>query len=64
MSLLQKFTRNFPLANDFNALAAKLMKPIEDYPTKEETYYVWEIKDWAQLLKEEKSDHQNLNVGI
>ena len=40
------------------------MKPIEDYPTKEETYYVWEIKDWAQLLKEEKSDHQNLNVGI
>ena len=29
-----KVTRNFPLANDFNALAAKLMKPIEDYPTK------------------------------
>lgn len=59
----KKFTRNFPLANDFNALAAKLMKPIEDYPTKEETYYVWEIKDWAQLLKEEKVRSPKFKCG-
>lgn len=32
--------KTYPLANDFDALAAKLMKPIEDYPVEESTLCV------------------------
>lgn len=42
-----------PPANDFENLSKRLMKGVPDYPIAEETYHVWEIKDWTGL-KEEK----------
>ncbi|CAK7891229.1 ubiquitin carboxyl-terminal hydrolase 15 [[Candida] anglica] len=42
-----------PKANNFKDLAKRLMKPIPDYPILEETWNVWEIKDWNSL-KEDK----------
>lgn len=35
-----------PAANEYNDLAKRLMKPLPDYPIKEQTYNVWEITDW------------------
>lgn len=55
--------KTYPLANDFDALAAKLMKPIEDYPVEESTHYVWEIKDWALLLKQDKVRSPTFKCG-
>ena len=42
-----------PPANRFPEMASRLMRPVPDYPIKEETYNVWEIKDWNGL-KEDK----------
>ncbi|CAK9439700.1 uncharacterized protein LODBEIA_P38000 [Lodderomyces beijingensis] len=44
----------YPDANEFDALAKKLMKPIPDYPVADQTHFVWEIKDWASFSKEMK----------
>ncbi|EGW32749.1 uncharacterized protein SPAPADRAFT_54773 [Spathaspora passalidarum NRRL Y-27907] len=49
-------------ANDFAAIAAKTMKPVQDYPIKDETHYVWEIKDWNSL-KEEKVRSPKFKCG-
>lgn len=51
-----------PPANEFAALAKRLMKPIPDYPVKEETHHVWEIKDWAGL-KEDKVAGPRFSCG-
>ncbi|RLV91497.1 Ubiquitin carboxyl-terminal hydrolase 15 [Spathaspora sp. JA1] len=40
------------LANDFASVGAKAMKPVQDYPVKDEAHYVWEIKDWNSLREE------------
>lgn len=42
------------LATDFDNLAKRLMKPLPDYPVKDEAHFVWEIKDWNALRKEDK----------
>lgn len=42
------------LATDFENVSKRLMKPVPDYPVKDESYVVWEIKDWNALRKEEK----------
>lgn len=44
-------SNNIP-ALDFKTAASKLMKPIPDYPVKDQTHYVWEIKDWASMTDE------------
>ncbi|KAK6884573.1 Ubiquitin carboxyl-terminal hydrolase 15 [Candida tropicalis] len=53
----------YPLANEFEDLAAKLMKPIDDYPIKDEAHYVWEIKDWHSILKEDKVRSPRFKCG-
>ncbi|EMG49350.1 Ubiquitin carboxyl-terminal hydrolase [Candida maltosa Xu316] len=53
----------YPLANDFNHLASKLMKPIPDYPVKDDAHYVWEIKDWNAILKEDKVRSPRFKCG-
>lgn len=42
-----------PPADHFRELADRLMKPLPDYPVKEQTHNVWEIKEWS-ALKEDK----------
>lgn len=44
-------SNNIP-ALDFKATASKLMKPIPDYPVKDQAHYVWEIKDWSSMTQE------------
>lgn len=44
----------FPLANDHANLAKRLMKPVPDYPVKDEAHLVWEIKDWNAVRREQK----------
>lgn len=44
----------YPLANDFAPLAKRLMKPLPDYPVKDEAHYTWEITDWNAIRREEK----------
>ncbi|RCK67165.1 Ubiquitin carboxyl-terminal hydrolase 15 [Candida viswanathii] len=61
--IVKNTKRAYPLANEFDALAAKLMKPIVDYPVKDEAHYVWEIKDWHALLKEEKVRSPRFSCG-
>ncbi|CAI5758987.1 unnamed protein product [Candida verbasci] len=56
-------SKRYPLATEFEALANKLMKPIPDYPIKEQTHYVWEIEDWAKALKEEKLRSPTFKCG-
>lgn len=41
---------SIPAATQFKSIAKKYMKPIPDYPVKDEIYNVWEIKDWSSLL--------------
>lgn len=41
-------------ATQFDNLATSIMKPLPDYPVKDETYNVWEIKDWNAIRKEDK----------
>ncbi|KAK6204314.1 ubiquitin carboxyl-terminal hydrolase [Scheffersomyces amazonensis] len=53
---------SIPLANDFEATAARLMKPLPDYPIKDETHYVWHIKDWSGI-KEEKVRSPQFECG-
>lgn len=50
---LKQLTTHLPAANQFKELADRLMKPLPDYPVKEQTYNVWEIKDWT-ALKDDK----------
>lgn len=56
-------SRTRPVATDFDALSKSLMKPIPDYPVKDEAYVVWEIKDWAALKKEEKARGPEVECG-
>lgn len=44
----------YPLANDHVHLAKRLMKPLLDYPVKDEAHYTWEITDWNAIRREEK----------
>lgn len=44
----------YPLANDHKNLAKRLMKPILDYPVKSEAHFVWEIKDWNAIRRDDK----------
>lgn len=44
----------YPLANDYVHLAKRLMKPIPDYPVKDEAHYTWEITDWNAIRREDK----------
>lgn len=44
----------YPVANDHVHLAKRLMKPIPDYPIKEEAHLTWEITDWNAIRREEK----------
>lgn len=44
----------YPLANDFDNLPQRMMKPIPDYPVVASSHFVWEIKDWASARKENK----------
>ena len=62
-SIANNTKRAYPVANEFNALAAKLMKPIDEYPTKDEAHYVWEIKDWHSLLSEDKVRSPRFKCG-
>lgn len=39
-------------ADDFEGNALQLFKPIPDYPVKELTHFVWEIKDWNGLRED------------
>ncbi|KAG7662287.1 UBP15 [[Candida] subhashii] len=55
-------TLAYPIANDFSNLAGKLMKPIQDYPVKDQTHFVWEIKEWSQL-KEDKVRSPRFKCG-
>lgn len=55
--------KTYPLANDYDALATKLMKPIEDYPVEDSAHYVWEIKDWILLLKQDKVRSPTFKCG-
>ena len=55
--------KTYPIASDFDALATKLMKPIEDYPVEDSAHYVWEIKDWSLLLKQEKVRSPTFKCG-
>lgn len=41
-----------PPADNFDEMAKRLMKPVPDYPVKEETYNVWHISDWSGLRDE------------
>lgn len=56
-------TKTRPVASDFDTLAKTLMKPVPDYPVKDEAYVVWEIKDWSSLKKEEKSRSPVVECG-
>lgn len=53
----------FPFANEFEALALRLMKPIPDYPVKDSSYFVWEIKDWTAAKKENKLASPHFECG-
>nr|WOG36225.1 uncharacterized protein [Candida metapsilosis] len=55
--------KTYPIASDFDALATKLMKPIEDYPVEDSAHYVWEIKDWSLLSKQEKVRSPTFKCG-
>ncbi|KAI5959658.1 UBP15 [Candida margitis] len=55
--------KTYPLANDFDALATKLMKPIEDYPVGDSNHFVWEIKDWTSLSKQDKVRSPTFKCG-
>lgn len=44
----------YPLANDHAPLAKRLMKPVPDYPIKDEAHLTWEITDWNAIRREEK----------
>lgn len=46
--------RRLPPADDFANLANRLMKPVPDYPVKDEAHFVWEIKDWNAVRREQK----------
>ncbi|ABN66910.2 Ubiquitin carboxyl-terminal hydrolase [Scheffersomyces stipitis CBS 6054] len=61
-SAAKKSINGIPPADDFAANAARLMKPIVDYPVKDEAHYVWEIKDWHGL-KEEKVRSPRFKCG-
>ena len=50
---LKQLATHLPAANQYKELADRLMKPLPDYPVKERTYDVWEIKDWT-ALKDDK----------
>ncbi|KAI5953778.1 UBP15 [Candida theae] len=55
--------KTYPVATDFDALASTLMKPIEDYPVEDSAHYVWEIKDWASLSKQDKVRSPTFKCG-
>ena len=59
----QKAQNKIPMANEFDKLAKYLMKPIPDYPVKEEIHFVWEVTDWALLSKEEKIRSPKFKCG-
>lgn len=42
---------SLPSATHFNELATKLMKPVPDYPVKEQNHNVWHIKSWSKLTE-------------
>ncbi|CUM67194.1 uncharacterized protein PRCAT00004887001 [Priceomyces carsonii] len=48
-SVLDKSRSVIPPADDFKGIAKRMMKPIPDYPVKDEKEYVWKIKDWSSL---------------
>ncbi|MDC6271946.1 hypothetical protein PP707_06570, partial [Acetobacter pasteurianus] len=63
IQLLQKAQNKIPMANEFDKLTKYLMKPIPDYPVKEEIHFVWEVTDWALLSKEEKIRSPKFKCG-
>ncbi|CAH2354774.1 ubiquitin carboxyl-terminal hydrolase 15 [[Candida] railenensis] len=58
----QPAVNSFPNAKDFDKLAKKLMKPIQDYPVVEQTHHIWEIKDWNGM-KENKIRGPSFECG-
>ncbi|GEQ67335.1 hypothetical protein JCM33374_g999 [Metschnikowia sp. JCM 33374] len=54
---------SFPLADEYEKLANRLMKPIPDYPTKDSAHFVWEIKDWSSARKENKLSSPPFECG-
>lgn len=50
-------------ATQFDNLATSIMKPLPDYPVKDETYNVWEIKDWNAIRKEDKIRGPQFDCG-
>lgn len=53
----------YPLANDFDKLAKRLMKPLPDYPVKDSAHFVWEIDDWNAIRKENKVTSPQFECG-
>lgn len=45
----QPVAGQLPAADKYKELADRLMKPVPDYPVKDEVHSVWEIKDWTGL---------------
>lgn len=55
--------RRIPQADDFEALARHLMKPVPDYPIVAEGHLVWEIADWAAVRKQDKVRGPQFSCG-
>lgn len=53
----------YPLANDHENLAKRLMKPLADYPIKDEAYFTWTIADWNAVRREEKVRSERFSCG-
>ncbi|ODV82424.1 uncharacterized protein CANTADRAFT_44255 [Suhomyces tanzawaensis NRRL Y-17324] len=52
-----------PPANDFEATANKLMKPVPDYPVKDLAHYVWEISNWSSIASQDKVRSPTFKCG-
>lgn len=61
-SAKKSLPNQLPHANEFKALSKRLMKPIPDYPVKDENHFVWEIDDWAGL-KDDKVRSPSFTCG-
>lgn len=53
----------YPVATDHKMLAQRLMKPLPDYPAKDEAHFTWAIGDWSAARSEEKLRSPRFSCG-
>lgn len=53
----------YPLATDHENIAKRLMKPVPDYPAKDDAHFTWTITDWSAARREEKVRSERFSCG-